>query len=46
LNPKLLAVFRKQKITETTPVQGQAIVVALKNMHIIGISETGSGNYL
>uniref|UniRef100_A0AC35FK16 ATP-dependent RNA helicase n=1 Tax=Panagrolaimus sp. PS1159 TaxID=55785 RepID=A0AC35FK16_9BILA len=46
LNPQLLAVLRKQEITETTPVQGQAIVAALNNMDIIGISETGSGKTL
>uniref|UniRef100_A0A914YG04 ATP-dependent RNA helicase n=1 Tax=Panagrolaimus superbus TaxID=310955 RepID=A0A914YG04_9BILA len=45
-NPKLLAVLRRQEIGETTPVQGQAIVAALNNMDIIGISETGSGKTL
>uniref|UniRef100_A0A914R0X8 ATP-dependent RNA helicase n=1 Tax=Panagrolaimus davidi TaxID=227884 RepID=A0A914R0X8_9BILA len=41
-----MIVLRKQKITETTPIQGQAIVAALKNTDIIGISQTGSGKTL
>jgi len=46
LNPDLIAGLAKDDITEPTPIQAQAIPVALENKDIIGQSVTGSGKTL
>ena len=40
---ELMALIRKSEFTQPTPIQSQAIPVALSGRDIIGIAKTGSG---
>ena len=40
---ELLALIRKSEFSQPTPIQSQAIPVALSGRDIIGIAKTGSG---
>lgn len=44
--PKLLEALDKNKFTEPTPIQQQAIPVALQGEDVIGIAQTGTGKTL
>ncbi len=44
--PKLLEALDKNKFTEPTPIQNQAIPVALQGEDVIGIAQTGTGKTL
>lgn len=44
--PKLLGQVAKQRFTEPTPIQAQAIPVAIKGRDVIGIAQTGTGKTL
>jgi len=41
--PKLLALIKKQGFEAPTPVQAQAVPIALLGKDIIGVAKTGSG---
>ncbi len=46
IDPVCLKVLKQARITEPTPVQAQAIPVALEGHDIIGIAQTGTGKTL
>lgn len=43
LNPAILEALARVKFTEPTPIQAQAIPVALQGSDLIGIAQTGTG---
>ncbi|MEO6078099.1 MAG: DEAD/DEAH box helicase, partial [Candidatus Andersenbacteria bacterium] len=43
LKPSLLAVLEKMKFTTPTPIQAQAIPIAVEGKDVIGIAQTGTG---
>jgi ATP-dependent RNA helicase RhlE len=44
--PKLLAVLAKLKFTTPTPIQAQAIPIAITGKDVVGIAQTGTGKTL
>lgn len=44
--PNLLEVLEKLKFTEPTPIQAQAIPIAIEGKDLIGIAQTGTGKTL
>jgi ATP-dependent RNA helicase RhlE len=46
LDPRCLKILRNQEITTPTPVQGQAIPVALEGADLTAIAQTGTGKTL
>ncbi len=46
LAPKLLETLEKNKFTEPTPIQAQAIPVAVQGQDVMGIAQTGTGKTL
>ena len=46
IDPRCLRVLKSQHITEPTPVQAQAIPVALEGRDLVGIAQTGTGKTL
>lgn len=44
--PKLLAILQAQKYLQPTPIQAQAIPVALTGSDVVGIAQTGTGKTL
>jgi ATP-dependent RNA helicase RhlE len=44
--PRLLEILDKNKFTEPTPIQVQAIPVALQGEDVIGVAQTGTGKTL
>ncbi|MBT3835043.1 DEAD/DEAH box helicase [Candidatus Peribacteria bacterium] len=43
INPKILKILEKQKISRPTPIQHQAIPSGLKGKDLIGVAQTGTG---
>jgi ATP-dependent RNA helicase RhlE len=46
LHPDLMGVLERKRMTEPTPIQAQAIPVALTGKDVIGIAQTGTGKTL
>ena len=46
LTPKVLAVLDRMKLTVPTPIQAQAIPIALEGKDVVGIAQTGTGKTL
>jgi ATP-dependent RNA helicase RhlE len=46
IDPRCLSVLHAQKIVEPTPIQAQAIPVALEGKDVIGLAQTGTGKTL
>ena len=44
--PKLMAVLAKMKFTTPTPIQQQAIPIAISGKDVVGIAQTGTGKTL
>lgn len=44
--PKLLEAIERRKLTQPTPIQAQAIPVALEGKDVMGIAQTGTGKTL
>ncbi|MGZ0186923.1 MAG: DEAD/DEAH box helicase [Alphaproteobacteria bacterium] len=43
LNPRLIAKLTQMQITEPTPIQAQAIPVAMEGRDVMGLAQTGTG---
>ncbi|MCC7522788.1 DEAD/DEAH box helicase [Candidatus Uhrbacteria bacterium] len=46
LAPKLLETLEKNKFTEPTPIQAQAIPIAVQGQDVMGVAQTGTGKTL
>ena len=46
ISPQLLGLLTRKSFTVPTPIQHQAIPVAIKGQDVIGIAQTGTGNTL
>ncbi len=46
ISPKLLGLLQHQKFTKPTPIQHQAIPIALEGKDVVGIAQTGTGKTL
>ncbi|MFO7974275.1 MAG: DEAD/DEAH box helicase [Candidatus Hydrogenedentota bacterium] len=46
IDPRCLRILKAQHITEPTPVQAQAIPIAIKGRDLVGIAQTGTGKTL
>lgn len=46
IDPRCLRILNAQHITEPTPVQSQAIPIALEGRDLVGIAQTGTGKTL
>jgi len=46
IDPRCLRILNAQNITEPTPVQAQAIPIALEGRDLVGIAQTGTGKTL
>jgi ATP-dependent RNA helicase RhlE len=46
IHPRCLSVLQRQGITEPTPIQAQAIPVALEGRDLVAIAQTGTGKTL
>jgi ATP-dependent RNA helicase RhlE len=46
ISPKLLAILAERKFISPTPIQSQAIPIALEGKDVVGIAQTGTGKTL
>lgn len=46
IDPRCLGILKAQRITEPTPVQAQAVPIALEGRDVVAIAQTGTGKTL
>jgi len=46
IEPRILNILEKYRFTKPTPIQHQAIPVALRGMDLVGVAQTGTGKTL